>query len=106
MGVHSIANACAHLQNATRARLGLTSLPNTKYNLRLVLAMHRAALLASESEVVNFENVASRRLWIGLKYWNNEPVMRDVMAVSKPSRLVTAKLDELNKVARGLVWAS
>jgi small subunit ribosomal protein S8 len=118
MGIHSVTNACIHLQNAARARLGLTSIPNTKYNLRLALAMHRAGLLASvtrggprppppeallayDSEPVTNENVATRRIWVGLKYWNNEPVLRNVTPISKPSRLVTATLGELNKVARG-----
>lgn len=118
MGIHSVLNATIHLQNAARARLGLTSLPNTKYNLRVALAMHRAGLIASvtrggprpptpeemlqaEPEPVTNENVATRRLWIGLKYWNNEPVLKKVKAVSKPSRLVTATLPELALVARG-----
>ena len=118
MGIHSIANACAHLQNAARARLGLTSIPNNKYNLRLALAMHRAGLLASvtrggpqppppeallshETEPVTSANVASRRLWLGLKYWNNEPVVRNVEAVSVPSRVVHATLKDLGSVARG-----
>ncbi|KAK3694533.1 ribosomal protein S8 [Podospora appendiculata] len=118
MGVNSVTNACAHLQNASRARLGLTSLPNNKYNLRLALALHRAGfvnsvtragphppppetLLTFEPEPVTNMNVATRRLWLGLKYWNNEPVMRKVTPVSKPSRLVTATLDELSRVSRG-----
>ncbi|KAK4231157.1 ribosomal protein S8 [Podospora fimiseda] len=118
MPMHSITNACAHLQNATRARLGLTSLPNTKYVLRLALAMHRAglissvtrggptppppeALLTTETEPVTTANVANRRLWIGLKYWNNQPVMSKLQPVSKPSRRVTATIPELAKVARG-----
>lgn len=118
MGIHSVVNACSHLQNAARARLGLTSIPNTKYNLRLALAMHRAGflssvtiggpkppnpedILAAAPEPVNNENVATRRLWLGLKYYNNEPVMRNVQAISTSKRLVTAKLPELRKVARG-----
>lgn len=118
MGIHAVANACTHLQNATRARLGLTSVPNTKYNLRLALAMHRAGLLASvtrggprppppellssaETEPVTSANVATRRIWVGLKYWNNEPIIRSVVPISKPSRLVTATLPQLSKVARG-----
>lgn len=118
MGIHAIANACTHLQNATRARLGLTSVPNNKYNLRLMLALHRAGLLSSvtrggptppppellgaaETEPVTWDNVATRRIWVGLKYWNNEPVLRTCRPVSKPSRLVTATLPELSKVARG-----
>ena len=115
MGIHTITDMCAHLQNASRARLGITSLPNNKYNLRLALALHRAGMISSVArggphpptstteveEPVTTANVATRRLWLGLKYWNNEPVMRNLKAISKPSRLVTADLEQLGKVARG-----
>ncbi|KAL1843486.1 hypothetical protein VTJ49DRAFT_1357 [Mycothermus thermophilus] len=119
MGIHSVTNAAIHLQNAARARIGLTSIPNTKYNLRLALAMHRAGLLASvtrggpkppppeailsgdDGEEVTSANVATRRIWLGLKYWNNEPVFKTVQPVSKPKRLVTATLDDLQKITRG-----
>lgn len=118
MGIASVTNMCSHLQNASRARLGLTSLPSTKYNLRLALALHRAGFIASvtragphppppealltfEDEPVTAANVATRRLWVGLKYWDNEPVMRNLTAESKPSRRVTASVSELNRVARG-----
>ncbi|KAH6650557.1 ribosomal protein S8-like protein [Chaetomium tenue] len=118
MGISGVVNACVHLQNSMRASLGLTSIPNTKYNLRLALALHRAgliasvtrggprppppeALLATETEPVTTANVATRRLWLGLKYWDNRPVVLSVSAVSKPSRLVTATLPQLAKVARG-----
>ncbi|KAL2125026.1 hypothetical protein VTJ04DRAFT_1391 [Mycothermus thermophilus] len=119
MGIHSVMNAAVHLNNASRARLGLTSIPNTKYNLRLCEAMHRAGFLASvtrggpkppppeailsgdDGEPVTSANVATRRIWVGLKYWNNEPVIKEVKPVSKPSRWVTVKLNELEKVTRG-----
>jgi small subunit ribosomal protein S8 len=115
MGIQNIAHACSHLQNASRARLGLTSIPNTKYNLRLMLALHRAGFISSvtrggpsppedpfaEPEPVTAQNVATRRLWVGLKYWDNEPVMRNIAPVSKPSRLVTSDLKDLSRVARG-----
>ncbi|KAK0668330.1 ribosomal protein S8 [Cercophora samala] len=118
MGVHSICNALSHLQNASRAKLGLTSIPNTKYNLRLALALHRAgfissvtraglkppppeALLTFETEPVTSANVSTRRLWLGLKYFNNKPVMSNLKPVSKPKRLVTADYKQLCKIARG-----
>lgn len=115
MGIQGIAHACSHLQNASRARLGLTSIPNTKYNLRLMLALHRAGFISSvtrggpeppldlsaEPEPVTSRNVATRRLWVGLKYWDDEPVMRNIRPVSKPSRWVTSDLKELSRVARG-----
>ncbi|AEO70539.1 6e1802dd-b7d9-47e4-b8a9-b05fdb999117 [Thermothielavioides terrestris] len=119
MGINGLINAAIHLQNASRARLGLTSLPNNKYNLRLALALQRAGLISSvtrggprppapeallsaaEEEPVTHANVATRRLWIGLKYWDNEPVLKDVKPVSKPSRLVGVRLHELQVLARG-----
>ncbi|KAM7222529.1 Ribosomal protein S8 [Rhypophila decipiens] len=118
MGIHSVANACAHLQNASRARLGLTSLPNNKYNLRLALALHKAGFLSCVTrggphpppldqlssytpEPITSKNVATSRLWVGLKYWDNEPVLKHLNAVSKPSRLVTSGLKDLERVSRG-----
>lgn len=118
MGMANVANACAHLQNAARARLGLTSLPNIKYNLALALALHRAGLVSSvtrsgpeppppeqlltfEAEPVTTANVATRRLWLGLKYVGGEPVMRNVSSVSKPKRSISLNLRGLQRVARG-----
>ncbi|KKY31252.1 putative mitochondrial 37s ribosomal protein s8 [Diaporthe ampelina] len=118
MGIANIANACAHLQNASRARLGLTSLPNTKYNLLFALALHRSGLLSSvtragptppppeqlltfQPEPVTTANVATRRLWLGLKYIGDEPVIRNLKSISKPKRPITLKLSGLRRVARG-----
>ncbi|KAJ0122518.1 hypothetical protein N8I77_011668 [Diaporthe amygdali] len=118
MGILNITNACAHLQNASRARLGLTSLPNTKYNLMFALALHRSGLIASVTragptppapeelltftpEPVTSANVATRRLWLGLKYVGDTPVMRNVTSISKPKRAITMKLPGLRRVARG-----
>lgn len=118
MGILNITNACAHLQNSSRARLGLTSLPNTKYNLLFLLALHRSGLVSSVTragpqppppealltalpEPVTSRNVATRRLWVGLKYVDNEPVMRNVRSVSRPSRPVNLQLPGLRRVARG-----
>lgn len=113
-----VVNACSHLQNASKARLGLTSIPNNKYNLSFALALHRAGFISSvtrggpkpppqdslmtfELEPVTSANVASRRLWLGLKYWNSEPVMSKLKAYSKPSMPVKLQLPQLEKVARG-----
>lgn len=118
MGIHSIVNMCSHLQNASKARLGLTSVPNTKYNLRFAMALHRAGLVSSvtragptppppealltyQAEPVTTANVATRRLWLGLKYWENNPVMKNIQPISKSSRLVQCKLNGLEKVIRG-----
>jgi ribosomal protein S8 len=115
----NIANMCSHLQNASKARLGITSIPNNKFNLSLALAMHRAGffsavyrggptpptldqMLTEQPEKVTHANVATRRIWLGLKYWEGKPVLSKANALSKPSRLLTCDEKALGRLSRGL----
>ncbi|XXH05356.1 hypothetical protein Hte_011782 [Hypoxylon texense] len=121
MGLRNVVNMCSHLQNASRARLGLTSVPHTKYNLALALAMHRAGFLSfvtrggpyppDPASVATFEpeplttaNVADQRLWVGLKYnpGGGDPVFGYIRPISTPKRPTSANLRKLERLARGI----
>ncbi|OAQ73403.1 40S ribosomal protein S8 [Pochonia chlamydosporia 170] len=114
----NIAHMCSHLQNASKARLGLTSIANTKYNLNLSLALHRSGFFSSvyrsgpqpptmeqmisqPPEKVTSANVATMRIWLGLKYWDGKPVLSKATVISKPSRLMTANIQQLGRLTRG-----
>ncbi|KAI0183166.1 ribosomal protein S8 [Xylaria flabelliformis] len=118
MGIASVVNMASHLQNASRARLGLTSVPHTKYNLAVALALHKTGFISFvtrgnqhppdpanigtfEPEPLTTANVAKQRLWLGLKYSNNQPVLRTISGISTPKRYVTANLSALDRLARG-----
>ncbi|KAI0444426.1 ribosomal protein S8 [Xylaria telfairii] len=118
MGILSVSHMASHLQNASRARLGLTSVAHTKYNLSVALALHRAGFISfvtrggphppDPSSISTFEpeplttaNAARQRLWLGLKYSDNEPVLRTMSAISRPKRYITANLSALERLARG-----
>ncbi|KAI0905648.1 ribosomal protein S8 [Ustulina deusta] len=118
MGVLAIVQMASHLQNASRARLGLTSVPHSKHNLGVALAMHRAGYLSFvtrggphppdlatigtfEPEPLTTANAARQRLWLGLKYTNNNPVLTTMTPISTPKRKVTAKLPSLKLLVRG-----
>lgn len=45
--------------------------------------------------------MASRRLWLGLKYWNNEPVLGKLKMESKPTRRIWMNVEGLRDVVRG-----
>ncbi|GKT92285.1 mitochondrial 37S ribosomal protein S8 [Colletotrichum tofieldiae] len=108
-GLTNVINMCSHLQNASRARLGMTSVTNTKQNLNLALALHRSGFISSlhrgdlgtNPEPVTSANVATRRLWLGLKYWNNEPVLKGLSMVTKPTRPIRVHIEDLELVVRG-----
>jgi ribosomal protein S8 len=54
-----------------------------------------------EIEAVTKSNVASRRLWLGLKYWQSEPVLSKMSMVSKPTRRIHIDVESLRDVVRG-----
>ncbi|KAF5017078.1 hypothetical protein F66182_11045 [Fusarium sp. NRRL 66182] len=116
--IQNIANMCSHIQNASKARLGITSVKNCKYNLQLALALHRSGffstvyrsgpnpptleqMVSEAPELVTNANVAKQRLWLGLKYWDGKPVLGKANAISTPKRLMTANIKELARLTRG-----
>jgi ribosomal protein S8 len=59
------------------------------------------ALSSYVPEPVTQENISSRRLWLGMKYWNNEPVLSKMSMVSKPTKRIWMDVDGLEKIVRG-----
>lgn len=118
MSLVHLANVCSHLQNASKARLGLTSVPSTNMILTLTIALQSAGFLSSVTragltppplnqlstyvpEPVTQQNISTRRLWLGMKYWNNEPVLSKMSMVSKPTKRVWMDAQGLGKLIRG-----
>ncbi|CRG90043.1 Dynein heavy chain 17, axonemal [Talaromyces islandicus] len=126
MSLVNLANMCSHLNNVTKARLGLASIPSTKMHLMLLLSMQNQGLIGSvvragkvpppphlltgmpevggslvDVEPVTQENIASRRLWLGLKYWQSEPVLGKITPVSKPKHRITLDVPGLRQVLTG-----
>ncbi len=160
MSLVHLAHVCSHLQNASKARLGLTSIPVSKLHVNLALGLQREGFLASvtlagptppvpyhlqiqpdpeklekmaqtlkeepwlaypiEGEVQgkrksgtemalgeepNHEvhvpqNPARRRLWLGLKYWQSEPVINHMKLISKPTRRIWLTSEDLATITR------
>lgn len=126
MSLVNLAHCCSHLQNASKARLGLTSIPNSNFHLKLMLALQNSGFISTvvrggpvpppphkllshpssntegaEVEEVTTQNIASRRLWLGLKYWNSEPVLDKMQMVSKPTRRIRMDVAGLSKLMLG-----
>lgn len=154
MSLVLLAHACSHLQNASKARLGLTSIPSTIQLHTLLLQLQKcgyvntvvvagptppppsalAPTLSANPEAkrelggghvalwgrrveeeeegrrreeeemeepITQENVASRRLWVGLKYYNGKPVLERMRLVSKPTRRVWVSVADMAGLVRG-----
>lgn len=154
MSLVNLAHVCSHMQNASKARLGLTSIPVSKMHVNIALGLQREGFLSSVTlggptppkpfllqtqqdpekmermaqtlkqqpwlaypmgseaddeaplgmeqvqEIHVPENPARRRLWLGLKYWQNEPVLKNMKLVSKPTRRIWLTSEDLGKITR------
>jgi len=107
-------HVCSHIQNASKARQGITSIPTTRLNLRLALAMKQAGFLSSVQPgdysgpdpvgriiPVTPENVGSRRLWLGLKFIDNERVISKCEVMSRGNRRLFFNLREIEDMIKG-----
>ena len=52
-------------------------------------------------EPVTQENISSRRLWVGLKYYNSRPVLEKMRLVSKPTRRVWMPIRDIEGLVKG-----
>jgi ribosomal protein S8 len=157
MSLVNLAHVCSHLQNASKARLGLTSIPMSNLHLSLSLSLQKQGFVSTvqvagpspppldpfrnpspewreqleeqlkEEPWLAFSyneahhirrkgasgehedrypdyvpsNPAKRRIWLGLKYWNNEPVMRQLSLISKPTRRIWMGREDIGTLVRG-----
>lgn len=126
MSLVQLANVCSHITNASTARLALTSIPHTNLHLRLTTALRDAGFLSTvvrggpepppnhlllgipssndpsyPIEGITQENVASRRLWLGLKYWQGDRVLTKMSTISRPTRRVHLDVESLRDIVRG-----
>ena len=122
MSLVLLSHVCSHLQNASKAHLGLTSIPSTNLHLQITIALQNAGFISTvvrggptpppphlllthpssaDIEPVTQENIGSRRLWLGLKYWNSEPVLESMQMVSKPTRRVWIDTEGLARLVLG-----
>lgn len=53
------------------------------------------------TEPITQENISSRRLWVGLKYYNSKPVLEKMRLVSKPTRRVWMPIRDIEGLVKG-----
>lgn len=112
MSLVNLAHTCAHLQNVGRVKKPLTSIPMTKLHLQIALGLYKEGFLSSvqrgdlrgpdaEYTPTTFDNVSTRRLWLGMKYRNFAPVLSQMRLVSHPNRRVFASHADLVGLCTG-----
>lgn len=112
MSLVGLGHVCAHLQNCTRIRIGLTSIPYTRLHLNFAYNLYKHGFFQSLQKgstkgpdvkpvEVTPDNISTRRLWIGLKYRENKSVLTSCKLISKPNLKITLSYKELKELCSG-----
>ncbi|CAO3677035.1 unnamed protein product [Umbelopsis ramanniana] len=107
-----IYDLCARVQNGFRARLQSIAVPDTKMNLAVCNILYREGFVSAVARgnhiapdatytPTTTENIATRRLWLTLKYKDNRPALNSLSVVSKPSKKVTFTVNQMKDLAAG-----
>ncbi|KAL1932464.1 hypothetical protein VTP01DRAFT_8142 [Rhizomucor pusillus] len=107
-----IHDLCARIQNGFRGRLQSIAIPETKMNLAVANILYRQGFISAvargnhlgpdaEYTPTTNENIATRRLWLSLKYKDDKPVLSSMSVISKPSKRVIFTVEEMKRIASG-----
>lgn len=112
MSLVRLANFAAHLQNVTRVHLSTTSIPYTRLHLQVASHLYKQGFISSiqrgslhgpdvDPVEVTPDNIATRRLWLGLKYRDSKSVLSKFQLVSKPSCRIVLNAEQVKELANG-----
>lgn len=112
MSLVHLANLCAHVKNCTNVHISTTSIPFSRLHLLVALNLYKEGFISSVHKgstagpdkapvEVTPDNISTRRLWLELKYRNNQPVIRDFSVILKPGRKVNLTATEIKALASG-----
>lgn len=103
-------NLCSQLQNGAMSRLRTVNVPcsNLYANVLSILlsqgfisSVTRGTRLLQDPTEFLSAPVQHRRLWVEMKYRDDQPVLRSMHAVSKPSLRVQMTKQELERLHAG-----
>ncbi len=88
------------IRNAQMRRKGKVSTPGSRIRANVLDVLEEEGFIRGYT-TTEFEN-GRTEFEIELKYYDNEPVIREIQRVSKPGRRVYAAVDAMPRVANGL----
>ena len=90
------------IRNGQMARKSVISSPNSRMRSNVLEVLKREGYIRGFSKLDSGERVNMAELSIELKYYEGEPVIREIKRVSKPGRRVYSKINDLPRVFNGL----
>ena len=90
------------IRNGQQARKNVISSPASRMRSNVLEVLKREGYIRGFTSDLSEETLNCSHLNIELKYYEGEPVIREIKRISKPGRRVYSKIKELPRVFNGL----
>jgi len=90
------------IRNGQQARKNVVSTPGSRMRSNVLEVLKREGYIRGFSKLDSEQTINASELSIELKYYEGEPVIREIKRVSKPGRRVYSKINDLPRVFNGL----
>ena len=97
-----IGDMLTRIRNGQSARKAVVSSPASKLRSNVLEVLQREGYIRGFPTAVSEKVTNAADLAIELKYYEGEPVIRELHRVSKPGRRVYSKIKDLQRVYNGL----
>ena len=98
----SLGDMLTRIRNGQQARKTVVSTPGSRMRSNVLEVLKREGYIRGFTSSVSEQTVNAADLSIELKYYEGEPVIREIKRVSKPGRRVYSKINDLPRVFNGL----
>ena len=95
-----IGDMITRIRNAQMRALHKVSIPGSKFRAKILDVLKQEGFISNYKIVADAKNKNS--LLVDLKYYNGQPVIKDIKRVSKPGRRIYAKASSISKIQNGL----
>lgn len=113
MSLTRLANFCSHIKNCLNVNIKTTSVPFSRLHLQIAVGLYQEGFISNVQKGsttgpdqgpvdVTPDNISTRRLWMDLKYRENNPVIREIKLILKPGRKVNLTASEVKALASGM----
>ena len=95
----TVSDFLTRIRNAGTAKHKTTTAPFSKLNMNIALILKDQGFIAECEKV---EDSVQGTIKVTLRYYNNAPVIKEMIRISKPGRRYYAPADRLPRVNNGL----
>ena len=98
----SIGDMLTRIRNGQMRSLNIIDIPFSNFRLKILEVLKKEGYIINFNTVNEKENKSKKSIKVDLKYYEGQPVIREIKRISKPGRRVYSRADSIPRVHGGL----